>query len=336
MPIAPGRIDIRDALDKIPEADILYFYLGVTHLPTVICSPLRKDTHPSLGLQYSNKGHIIFKDFATGEKGSLFDLLIKILNVSPNELIENIKANLIDNPSPTVITPLIEASKFKNHRKSLVKEIQVKTREWKPWDKEYWQSYGVSKKFLRFSRTFPISHIFLYREDGSVNSYPAEKYAYAYLENKDNKSTLKIYQPFSTSQKWINKHTSDIWDLWEQLPAKDKYLIITSSRKDAMCIWCNTGIPSVCLQAESYLPKESVINELKERFEKIFILYDNDFGKEINHGREFGKALSNAFKIPQIELPEELGAKDSSDLFKLHGRSVLRKTIYKLIQYEKN
>lgn len=56
----------------------------------------------------------------------------------------------------------------------------------------------------------------------------------------------------------------------------------------------------------------------------------------MNHGREYGKTLASTFGLPQIELPEELGAKDSSDLYQLHGREVLRDTIFKLTDYEQD
>lgn len=332
MAVSLGRFteNERDILSKISEEDILYFYLGIRKLPIVIHSPLRKDANPSFGLYYSSGGKIRFKDFATGERGSLIELLMRYLNKTFPQVLEDIYYNL--DPLSTIAHSL----KYKKEYKPSSLQIKVKIRPWKEWDKEYWSSYGISKKFLEFSRTFPISHIFLYKEDGSVTTITADKYSYAYFEFKDGIPTYKIYQPFSTSLKWINKHTSDVWDLWEQLPKEGDILIITSSRKDAMCIWHNTGIPSTCLQAESFLPKESVINELKNRFKSIFVLYDNDFTKKTNWGREYGKAFSEAFNIPQIELPEELGAKDSSDLYKLRGKTILRETIFNLTHYEKD
>lgn len=340
MAIARGKVvDVKEEVfSKVSESDILYFYLGITHLPIVICSPLRKDTNPSLGLHYNKSGHIVYKDFATGEGGSLYTLLMKVLNLSFGELMENIYLNLVESTNCTTSTPILQYNRksAKSAKKSSVVDIQVALRPWKPWDREYWSSYGITKEFLKFGKVFPVSHIFLIREDESCTSVPAEKHAYVYIEEKDNKISLKVYQPFSKDYKWINKHTSDVWDLWQQLPLTGDYLIITSSRKDALCIWCNTGIPSCSLQAESYLPKESVINELKGRFKNIFILYDNDFSKPVNHGREYGKTLASTFGLPQIELPEELGAKDSSDLYQLHGREVLRDTIFKLTSYEQD
>lgn len=313
MAIARGKVvDVKEeVLSKVSEEDIMYFYLGIVHLPTVICSPLRKDTNPSLGLHYNNKGHICFRDFATGERGSLYYLLMKMFNISYKELFENILANLVEFPEPTAnVLPVSSSSTHrKSPRKSPIVDIQVAIRPWKSWDREYWSSYGITKKFLKLGKVFPISHIFLIREDESCIPIPADKYAYAYIEEKDNKISIKTYQPFSKDYKWINKHTADVWDLWQQLPLTGDYLIITSSRKDAMCIWCNTGIPACSLQAESYLPKESVINELKGRFKNIFILYDNDFGKPVNHGREYGKYLLMRLGYPKLSCLKSLELK---------------------------
>ena len=119
--------------------------------------------------------------------------------------------------------------------------------------------------------------------------------------------------------------------MWLQLPAKGENLIITKSRKDALCIWENTGIPSCSLQAESYLPKEHVVNELKKRFKNVFVLYDNDFNKEVNVGRIAGSKLAEQFGLKQIELPDYLYIKDSSDLCKRDGRNKVKTTINNLI-----
>ena len=101
-----------------------------------------------------------------------------------------------------------------------------------------------------------------------------------------------------------------------------------------MCIWENTRIPACGLQAESYLPKEHVVEELKNRFKRIYVLYDNDFTQEVNRGHEYGKLFAETFGLTQIELPIRLGSKDSSDLCKSRGREVLRETIFKLIYDE--
>jgi hypothetical protein len=211
--------------------------------------------------------------------------------------------------------------------------LQVKVRPWRKYDLEYWESYGISLPWLKFGQVYPISFIII-NKNGTKSVVPAEKYAYAYLESKDGIITFKIYQPFSKDYKWINKHDSSVWDLWIQLPKEGENLIITSSRKDALCIWENTGIPTCSLQGEGYIPKKKVIDILKKRFKNVFILYDNDFASDKNHGEIFGSHLANEFGLTQLKLPLAYASKDTSDLCKNHGRKIVNKVILNLILSE--
>ena len=76
---------------------------------------------------------------------------------------------------------------------------------------------------------------------------------------------------------------------------------------------------------------ECVINELKSRFTDIYILYDNDFQSEENHGRIYGKHLSTLFGLKQIEIPDKYKSKDPSDLCKNYGREVVKTVILTLL-----
>ena len=54
-----------------------------------------------------------------------------------------------------------------------------------------------------------------------------------------------------------------------------------------------------------------------------------------NHGRINASKIAKKFNIKQIEIHEDFKAKDPSDLYKKHGRTVLIQTILKLINYDK-
>ena len=309
--------------DLYSDFDIAHKYLGITCVPEVINSPLRQDNNPSLGLFINNKTNSLwFKDFGSGEKGSLYDLLAKMWNVSKDKVYDRI---LEDMPAPA---PMRKHG-VKVYRKSAGK-VEVRVREWRDYDIAYWDSYGISLPWLKFGEIYPISHIILTKNG---HSYPisAEKYAYVYVERKDGIISFKIYQPYSKEYKWMSKHDSSVWDLWTKIPEKGDKLIITSSRKDALAIWSNTGIPALSLQGEGYIPKEHVVQQLKDRYNKVYVLYDNDFQSEENHGRMYGKMIAERFNVTQIEIPEKWRSKDPSDLVKNHGREVLREVINELV-----
>ena len=321
-------------LNQITEEQLLHFYLGVEVVPSVINSPLRVDNNPSFGLYYNSRGNIKFKDFSTGAAGSIYEIFMYLWNLSYNQVIYKIFKD-----TPKILEGLSAVSKnitYTTYNRSLVHLdetlLKVRVRNWKYHDLNYWSSYGISKEGLEFGKIYPISHIFI-TKDTKTCIISAEKYAYVYYEKKEDKLSLKIYQPFSDFFKWRSQHDSSVWDLWAQLPSIGDKLIITSSRKDALCIWENTGIPATSLQAENVLPKTSVINQLKQRFNKIYVLYDNDFTKEKNWGYLFGKKLATTYNLIQITIPDNLKAKDASDLYKQHGKQVFTDTIFKLIKH---
>lgn len=314
---------------QLYEPDILYHYLGVDKLPTVINSPLRADNSPSFGLVLSEQNKVYYVDFATRETGDLFALLGNLWHCDYYSVLQRINADLVH-----ILTDAPIKKEYSYVHKSInhspLDRFNVSLRPFKDYDYTFWSSYGINKDWLEFGRIYPISHILL---NSSEYNYviSAEQYAYVYVETKDSIPTIKVYQPYSVHFKWRNLHDSSVWDLWAQLPPTGDRLIITSSRKDALSLWANTGIPATGLQAESYLPKPHVIQELKNRFKKVYILYDNDYDKPKNYGRNFGALLAKQFGLKQIEIPEKYQSKDPSDLYKNHGPITQINTIKKLL-----
>ena len=98
-----------------------------------------------------------------------------------------------------------------------------------------------------------------------------------------------------------------------------------------MSIYECTGIPAISLQAENVKPKEKIIEELKSRFENIYILYDNDFDSEVNWGRQFSTKLAAKLNLPRIEIKSILNSKDFSDLVKNHGTKVAKQQLRNLM-----
>ena len=329
-------VDLETILNSVREIDILSYYLGISNVPCIIKSPLRLDRHPSFGIYSRDGKRIYYHDFATKDRGSIFQLLMKLWNVDYNEMLQQIDKDLPKIPSCKNNISITKTT-LNNNSKTYNKDtnLECKVRPWKDYDFEYWEQYGISEKWLKFGDIYPISHLIL-TKNGNRFSIPAEKYAYAYVERKDGNISLKIYQPYSTNFKWSNKHDGSVWDLWTKLPEKGEYLIITSSRKDALCIWENTGIPAISLQAESYLPKQHVVQQLKNRFKYIYVLYDNDFQSDENHGKILGEMMANEFNLIQIEIPIKYKSKDTSDLCKNYGRQQVKEVIFQLIKEKNN
>ena len=329
-----------DILKHISDLDIFDLYLGGIPMKA-ISSPLRQDTSPSFNLFMSKEhGKVFFKDFATGESGDCFLFVMRLFKLtSKSETFLKIAKdfNLTDyelHPQSFYPPPKINTAKLKRNIKKIKTnklKISVTVRPWKIKDKNYWnKKYSLSKAQLEYCSVFPISHFF-------INGFctKAQELAYAFVEGKDNNQTFKIYQPYAdVENKWFSNNDYSTWELWTQLPDKGETLIITSSRKDAMVIkslFSSENITSCSLQSEGVKPKQSVVDELKSRFKKIFVLYDNDFKSKKNIGQIAGARVAKATGFIQIEIPDGCGVKDPSDYIEEFGASALTRLILGLV-----
>jgi len=328
-----------DILRHISDLEIFEMYLG--GLPRKpISSPLREDIDPSFSLFHSQKhGKVLYKDFASGDVGDCFVFVMKLFNLASkidafNKIASDFALDEFELNSSSFSTSPKKVY-VKKKKKSLPTgrlKVSVRTRPWKIRDKNYWQGkYELNINQLEYCKIFPISHYF-------INGYctVALSLSYAYVEEKDGIQTFKIYQPQGDkNEKWINNNDFSTWELWTQLPDKGETLIVTSSRKDAAVIkslFPSEIITSCSLQSEGVNPKKVVVDELKRRFKKIFVMYDNDFASSKNRGRLAGEKLSEATGFLQIEIPYKYKIKDPSDFTDVYGGEALNDLILMLIE----
>ena len=330
------QVDIDSLLSKVSEVNLVCMYLPqVKEIPSVINSPLRKDEHPSFRVYSPDGSRIRWYDYVTGESGGILDLLTGIWGCTLSDALVRIQKDLPKGSGSLSVSPSL-GRHLHMHSADSSCIIRTTMRRWEQKDFAYWASYGVPERWLRHADIFPISHIFIISETGYIRTIVADPYAYTFIERKDGKCTEKVYQPFNKQgMKWRSGHDSSVWDLWTKLPPQGEKVIITSSRKDALCIWANSGIPSVSLQSEAINVKPSVMEELKGRFKQVFVLFDNDLNREKNYGRIDGQKLSEQFNIKQIEIPDVYMCKDISDLYHKYGQGTVVKVIRQLCFEEK-
>lgn len=331
MSFSSGRssVSLEDILNKTTEADILSYYLGINAIPCIISSPLREDKKPSFGLYSIDGKRIFYTDLSTREKGGLFDLLSRMWGINYIEVLEKINMDLHNFSNSTSIKSYTPCNIRTTNSYNRDTDLQCKVREWRNYDIEYWKSYGISLQWLKYADVYPISHKIVIK-DGHRYVFRADRYAYAYVEHKEGKVTLKIYQPFNKEgYKWSNKHDNSVISLWTKVPYKGDKICICSSLKDALCLWANTGIPSLAIQGEGYSISNTAINDLKSRYNKIYILLDNDNAGLIN-----GEKLAELTGFINIVLPkfEDLNnPKDISDFYyTLQDKNKFKETILKL------
>lgn len=313
-------------ISHIREADIAAYYLGIKSIPCLIASPLRQDKKPSFSLFSNNGEEVGFIDYSTREHGSIITLLMRLWNCSFIEAKKRIANDMGDFNTNIYIrknNSIIHKTPIRTNSNI---DLKCKVREWRDYDIKYWDSYGIPLKWLKYADVYPISHKIVIKDNISY-TFGADKYAYAYVEFKEGKTTLKIYQPFNKSgHKWSNRHDKSVISLWTKVPNTGDKICICSSLKDALCLWANTGIPSLAIQGEGYSISNTAINELKKRFKKVYICLDND-----KAGLEDSKILASKTGFINVVLPQFNGGKDISDMYKvLKNKNEFKETILKL------
>lgn len=299
-----------DVLRVTSEAQIVSYYLGIQKVPCIINSPLRQDKHPSFGLYSPNGTEINYIDFSTRDSGTIFTLLKNMWNLDYPEVFKRICQDFSKFNSKATVIKSSKCDVTSQGSSSNI-DMKCKVREWKDYDLEYWASYGITLPWLKYANVYPISHKIIVK-DGKEFVFGADKYAYAYVEFKEGKTTLKIYQPFNKRGfKWANKHDRSVISLWTKVPKTGDKIVVCSSLKDALCLWANTSIPAIAIQGEGYGISNTAINELKRRYKEVYILLDND-----EAGLRDGEKLSASTGFINLVLPNINGAKDVSDLYK--------------------
>jgi hypothetical protein len=311
---------VQDIMKRVSHADLLSHYFGINSLPVLINSPLRADAHPSFFIYSPDGEKVLYRDYATGDKGDIYSLLKNKDNITFSQLLRRIASEkAFQKKEGTFINISSQGKKFTK----TTRELRVKTRDWQPHDIAYWESYGISLCWLKYAEVYPISHKIIYK-NGQRYVFHAAKYAYVFVERKENNVSLKIYQPCveDKRRKWDNSNDGSVVGLWTKVPSIGDRLVICSSLKDALCLWANTGIPSIYVQSETTGLSQTAQEALKGRFKHIFICFDND-APGLLDSEEL--ALRTGFK--NVVLPYFEEGKDVSDLYKAKGKEEFIKIV---------
>lgn len=303
-------------LSLVSEEEIFKFYYPNLIINKAISSPFREDKHPSFGVFYSNKhACLLYKDLSKGDVGDCIQFVMKLHFITDyqqalHKIVNDLNLNIKSVKTPDYNRIKIVSNILRDRYGKTKFNLKIKSRKWYKQDILFWQQFGITYNTLKFYNVVPVSYIFI--NDRPIKTEP---YSYAYIEYKDNKVSYKVYQPYSELYKWTTNHSYSAHQGYRQLPPKGKLLIVTKSLKDVMSIRDCCMIPSIGIQAESVLIKESVMDEYKDRFNKVICLFDND-----RQGKEWSEKFKQTYNLPYILIPDKYHSKDFSDLVKTVGK----------------
>lgn len=302
-------------LSRYSEEQIMEFYLHVPIKRGLFRSPLRRDKEPTCSFYRNNSGDLIFKDFATGQHLNVFGVVqdmfkcnyFEALRIIANDLGIVRDNSIIKNSGKINTNPIIIKDKE-------ISKIQVEIQEFSDLELKWWKRYGITLDILKKFDVYSCKHVFLNDQLFAKSQQHCPIYGY-YGKKYHGLELWRCYFPKRTSYRFITNWPSKKIQGYDQLPNTGKLLVITKSMKDTMCLY-SMGIASCSPNSETQFISNTVLEELKNRFEHIVVLFDNDYT---------GITFMNRTKKLHPELiytwiPFKYKAKDISDYYKEYGR----------------
>ncbi len=319
-------------LSKNSEETYMSYYLGVPIKKGLFRSPLRNDQHSTCSFFRGQSGNLYFKDFATGQcltfegvvmakYGCTYHNALKIIAIDFGYIqSDEVKKQAAKKPQIKI------QPKFESEKETF---IQVEIKDFSESELKWWNSFGISKETLNKYKVYSIKTVFL---NGSIYAQSTQHspiYGY-YFGKKGNIEQWRIYIPKRREFRFIGNVSTKTIQGYKQLPEKGKLLVITKSMKDSMLL-SSLGIPAVAPNSETQFVSEKLLEELKERFKNIVLLYDSDLT-----GVRFMNKIRKQYRdLIVCMIPRKYEAKDISDFYQKYGRSKTIEVIKEYINYIK-
>ena len=237
-------------------------------------SPFRND-HKITCAFYKSKSDILYlHDFATNEHINCFQVVMKKYGVNYYEalqiiardfgLIKGSNNNLKE--APIIVNPIKE---------NIPSNIQVQIKDYTEQELEWWNQFGISKKLLKKYHVYSLKYVFLNGELRFISSDKCPIYGYYFGKDKNKNEKWKIYFPLKTEYRFLNNLSKKVLQGYHQLPKTGDLLVITKSMKDVIAMY-GFGISAVSPNSETLFIEDKKLEEFKQRFKHILVLYDND------------------------------------------------------------
>lgn len=301
------KVDKYELFNKFTQEQIMEYYFGS---PIVLKkkykNPFREDKIPTCTFYYSQAGKLMFHDFGLGKKFDCIDMANlrcgRVLSFSEiHHQMTNLKLNA---PFSKIFDAPEKQSTLDYNDTSIKVQLQAFTEK----DLAFWRQFNITPDILK---KFNVRRVHRAWINGTLRYINVDKDpCYRYLE----KDRIKLYRPFSRDSKFRNNYTVRVEGL-SHIPDKGNTLVITKSMKDIMTL-ASIGITAVCPKSETSTVYKEDIDNLLERFSKVYIWFDAD-----NVGEKTSQAMYELFKdkgLLRITHNLELG-KDPSDVVKNQG-----------------
>lgn len=220
---------------------------------------------PSMCIYYKNEKYW-YKDFSSGHAGDAIELVKTIYKMSYYEasklIIETYNDYVLHNNGSYDLQDFKQSSKYK--------VTSYIVRSWTTQDQYFWTQFNIGSKILEAHNVKPLDSYCMTKDDKNL----CIKGLYLYGYFKSDGTLYKIYQPKTLDKKFIK--VANYIQGWEQLYNHNN-LVITSSLKDVMSIKSlKIAIDIIAPDSENTMIKQDVMDELRNKYKKIVVLFDYD------------------------------------------------------------
>ena len=261
-------------LSKVNQESIMQHYTGLdVSSKKLALSPFRIDNHLTVSFYKSKSDILYLHDFATNEHINCFQAVMKKFGVNYYEALNIIAKdfNLIEGENNVKEQPLI----IESIKETESTKIQVQIKDYTDKELEWWKQFGISKRTLKKFHVYSLQHIFLNGELKFTSSEQCPIYGYYFGKDKNGVEKWKIYFPLKENYRFLNNLSKKVLQGYHQLPKTGDLLVITKSMKDLMAMY-EFGISAVSPNSETLFVDDKKLEEFKERFKNILVIYDND------------------------------------------------------------
>lgn len=299
-------------LSKNNEETYMTYYLGIPVKKGLFKSPLRSDNHVTCSFFRGKSGNLYFKDFASGKCLTFEGVVMEKYNCNYHTALKIIAKDFgYTKDSPVKKIAVKIQPKFEEEKQTF---IQIEAKEFSEPELKWWGSFGITKDILHRFKVYSCSTVFLNRNIYAQSAQHSPIYGY-YFGKKENIEQWRIYMPKRKEFRFIGNVSTKTIQGYKQLAKTGKLVVITKSMKDLMCLY-SLGISAIAPNSETQFVSDKVLEELKQRFKYIVLLYDNDLT---------GVRFTNKIRKQHPELivsmiPRSTGAKDISDYYYMYGR----------------
>lgn len=303
------KIDKSYLISKYSEETYFNHYLGIPVKKGLYKNPLRQDNKVTCSFYKSKSGEILFHDFATGQQLNFIEVVMAKYSVSYYEAINIIAQDfgLKEGVTTKKVTKIVP--KFQNQEPA---KIGVEIKEFSESELKWWSQFGITPKLLKRYNVFSCKNVFLNDKLFTSDS----KLTFGYFGGiYEGRELWRIYYSQRDQYRFLTNWPAKKVQGYKQLPKDGKFLVITKSMKDVMCL-ARFNIPAIAPNSENLFISDKMLKDLKSRFKTIIVFYDND-----------RPGLTNLIKIrknhPELNyfwIPFKYKVKDISDFYKEKGK----------------